>query len=308
MKKLLISLLVLAVITGCESEEAKEAARIASEAGSSVTIEEAMASETPELSEEDLGYGDPEPTNLQFDEVFKNGWEFHSAGTRDPEFYDYVQKFGPIWRYTGMNDDGQQFSLVYSCGNGSLGSGFAIGGDAIDSHYSIPHPYDYVITNQGQYIRHGFVEKPEGKYPTFDKSGNRIANTTTGGTTQYISPNLTLLGEVNTGWITDDQTGRLITYTDPRRMVNGELGNRLAIQGLAFTETVTDMSHYNAVYQSYIKDPQTYEGELKSLFKGNALQEHVKNNTFSYKYNVPAVISDPAAEKYFKNGNICDLN
>ena len=308
MKKLLITLLVLSAITGCESEEAKEAARIASEAGSSVTLEEAMASETPEMSEEDLGYGDPEPTNLQFDEVFNNGWEFHSAGSREPGFYDGVQRFGPIWKYTGKNDDGQLFSLVYTCGNGSIGSAFSINGPAISGHYSNDQPYEFVITNQGHPVRPGFVEKPEGKYPTFDKSGNRIANTTTEGTSRYISPNYTLLGEVSAGWITDDKTGRLITYTDPRRMVNGELGNRLAVQGLAFTETVTDMSHYDAVYQSYIKDPQTYEGELKSLFEPGKLQEHVKNNTYSYKYNVPAVSSDPAAERYFKNGNICDLN
>lgn len=308
MKKLLIALLVLTAITGCESKETKETAKAATAAGSSVTVKEAAASETPEMSEEDLGYGDPVPANLQFDEEFSNGWEFHSAGTRDPNFYDLVQKFGPIWRYTGKNDGGEWFSIGYSCGNGSVGSSFSIYGPAISGKYSNEYPYEFIITNQGQYIRPGFVEKPEGKYPTFDKSGNRIANTTTEGTSRYISPNFTLLGEVSAGWITDDQTGRLITYTDPRRMVNGELGNRLAIQGLKFTETAVDMSHYDAVYQSYIKDPQTYEGELKSLFEGNALQEHVKNNTYSYKYNIPAVISDPAAEKYFKNGNICDLN
>ena len=100
----------------------------------------------------------------------------------------------------------------------------------------------------------------------------------------------------------------LVVYTDPRRLVNGELGNRLAVQGLAFTETVTDWSHHDSVYKSYIQDPQTYQGKLMGLFEPSAIQEHIKSNTFSYKYNIPAVISDPAAEKYFKNGNICDLN
>ena len=307
MKKLLIVLLTLAAITGCESKETKEAAKAASAAGSTATVKEAAASETPEMPEEDLGYGDPVPANLQFDEVFNNGWEFHSAGSRDPEFYDLVQKFGPIWRYTGKNDDGQWFSIGYSCGNGSVGSSFSIYGPAISGKYTTEYPYEFIITNQGYPVRPGFVSKPE-KYPTFDKLGNRLANTTTAGTRQYANTNFNLIGEVSIIGITDDKTGKPIIYTDPRRLVNGELGNRLAVQGLAFTETVTDMSHYDAVYQSYIKDPQTYEGELMSLFEPAKLQEHIKNNTYSYKYNVPAVISDPAAEKYFKNGNICDLN
>lgn len=307
MKKLLIALLVITAITGCESKETKEAAKAASAAGSTATVKEAAASETPEMSEEDLGYGDPVPANLQFDEVFNNGWEFHSAGSRDPEFYDLVQKFGPIWRYTGKNDGGEWFSIGYSCGNGSVGSSFSIYGPAITGKYSNEYPYEFIITNQGYPVRPGFVSKPE-KYPTFDKLGNRLANTTTAGTRQYANTNFNLIGEVSIIGITDDKTGKPIVYTDPRRLVNGELGNRLAVQGLAFTETVTDMSHYDAVYQSYIKDPQTYEGELMSLFEPGKLQEHVKNNTFSYKYNIPAVISDPAAEKYFKNGNICDLN
>lgn len=307
MKKLLIVLLTLAAITGCESKETKEAAKAASAAGSTATVKEAAASETPEMSEEDLGYGDPVPANLQFDEVFNNGWEFHSAGSRDPEFYDLVQKFGPIWRYTGKNDGGEWFSIGYSCGNGSVGSSFSIYGPAITGKYSNEYPYEFIITNQGYPVRPGFVSKPE-KYPTFDKLGNRLANTTTAGTRQYANTNFNLIGEVSIIGINDDKTGKPIVYTDPRRLVKGELGNRLAVQGLTFTETVTDMSHYDAVYQSYIKDPQTYEGELMSLFEPSKLQEHIKNNTYSYKYNVPAVISDPVAEKYFKNGNICDLN
>nr|DAR02710.1 MAG TPA: Protein involved in gliding motility 9 Secretion System Type.5A [Caudoviricetes sp.] len=307
MKKLLIALLVLTAITGCESKETKEAAKAASAVGSSVTVKEAAASETPEMSEEDLGYGDPAPANLQFDEEFNNGWEFHSAGTRNPDFYDLVQKFGPIWRYTGKNDDGEWFSIGYSCGNGSVGSSFSIYGPAISGKYSKEYPYEFIITNQGQYIRPGFVDRPE-KYPTFDKLGNRLANTTTAGYNNYVTINFTPLGEVNFGGIIDDKTGKPFVYTDPRRLVNGELGNRLAVQGLTFTENVVNMSHYDAVYTSYAQDPQTYEGELMSLFEPSKLQEHIKNNTFSYKYNIPAVISDPAAEKYFKNGNICDLN
>lgn len=307
MKKLLIALLVITAITGCENKETKEAAKAASAAGSTATVKEAAASETPEMSEEDLGYGDPVPTNLQFDEEFSNGWEFHSAGTRDPEFYDSVQKFGPVWRYTGKSDDGMWFSLVYSCGNGSVGSGFSINGPAISGHYSKEYPYEFVITNQGQSIRKDFVERPE-KYPTFDKVGNRLASTTTAGFNRYVDRNYVLIADVNIGGITDDQTGKPIVYTDPRRLVNGELGNRLAVQGLSFTETVTDWSHHDSVYQSYLQDPQTYQGKLMGLFEPSAIQEHIKSNTFSYKYNIPAVISDPAAEKYFKNGNICDLN
>ena len=308
MKKLLIALLVLTAINGCESKETKEAAKAASAVGSSVTVKEAAASETPEMSEEDLGYGDPVPANLQFEEEFNNGWSFYSAGTRDPNAYDAVQNFGPMWKYVGRNDDGGEFMLVYSCGNGKIGSTFFIDGPGIARHYSKEHPYEFVITNQGQNLRRGYVERPEGKFPTFDKVGNRIANTFTAGTAQYITPNFTMLGEAHIGGLIDDKTGRYMVYTDPRRLVNDELGNRLAVQGLTFTETVTDLSHYDAVYMSYAQDPQTYEGELKSLFEGNAFQEHIKNNTISYKYNIPAVISDPAAEKYFKNGNICDLN
>ena len=307
MKKLLIALLALAAITGCESKEVKEAAKAASAVGSSVTVKEAAASETPPMDEEDLGYGDPVPANLQNDEEFSNGWEFHGTGTRNPDFYDLVQKFGPIWRYTGKNDDGQWFSVGYSCGNGSVGSSFSIYGPAISGKYSVEYPYEYIITNQGQNIRPGFVTKPE-KYPTFDKLGYRIASTTTAGSARYVAPNFTLLGEAHIGGIIDDKTGKYLVYTDPRRMVDGELGNRLAVQGLTLTETIANMDHYDAVYQSYIQDPQTYEGELKSLFEPGKLEEHVKNSTYSYKYNIPAVISDPAAEKYFKNGNICDLN
>ncbi|EFV81339.1 MULTISPECIES: hypothetical protein [Neisseria] len=307
MKKLLIALLVIAAITGCESKEVKEAAKAASAAGSTATVKEAAASETPEMSEEDLGYGDPVPANLQPDEEFNNGWEFHGADTRDPNFYDAVQKFGPTWRYVGKNDDGSEFMVIYSCGNGSIGSGFAIAGPAISGHYSKEHPYEFVITNQGQNIRRDFVERPE-KYPTFDKVGNRLASMTTAGFKRYQDLNYNVLAEVNVGGIVDDNTGHSIVYTDPRRLVNGELGNRLAVQGLAFTETVTDWSHHDSVYKSYIQDPQTYQGKLMGLFEPSAIQEHIKSNTFSYKYNIPAVISDPAAEKYFKNGNICDLN
>lgn len=307
MKKLLIALLVLTAITGCESKEVKEAAKAASAVGSTATAKEAAASETPEMSDEDLGYGDPAPTNLQFEEEFNNGWSFYSVSTRDPNFYDFVQKFGPTWKYVGRNDDGGEFTLIYSCGNGSIGSTFGIDGPGVKRHFGKEHPYLFTITNQGQYIRPGFVDRPE-KYPTFDKLGNRLANTTTAGYNNYVTINYTPLGEVNFGGITDDKTGKPFVYTDPRRLVNGELGNRLAVQGLTFTETDVDMSHYDAVYTSYAQDPQTYEGELMSLFEPSKLQEHIKNNTFNYKYNIPAVISDPAAEKYFKNGNICDLN
>jgi hypothetical protein len=307
MKKLLIALLVLTAITGCESKETKEAAKAASAIGSSVTVKEAAASETPEMSEEDLGYGDPIPTNLQFDEKFNNGWEFHSAGSRDPNFYDLVQKFGPVWVYTGENDGWEKYGFFYSCGNGSNGSMFQIYSPAFEIRYGNNDPYNFQMTNSGQPMRKGFVDRPE-KYPTFDKFGNRLANTTTAGTKQFIAPNFTKLGEVHVGGIIDDKTGKYMVYTDPRRLVNGELGNRLAVQGLTFTETVANLSHYDAVYQSYLQDPQTYEGELLSAFEPGKLEEHVKNNTVSYKYNVPAVNSDPATEKYFKNGNICDLN
>lgn len=307
MKKLLIVLLTLAAITGCESKETKEAAKAASAAGSTATVKEAAASETPEMSEEDLGYGDPAPTNLQFDEEFNNGWEFHSAGSREPGFYDGVQKFGPTWRYTGKNDDGQWFSLVYTCGNGSIGSAFSINGPAISGHYSNDQPYEFVITNQGHPVRPGFITRPEVN-PTVDSYGNRIVNTTTAYINRYFDSNTGMSAVVDVGGITDDKTGKPIVYTDPRRLVNGELGNRLAVQGLTFTETVTDWSHLNTVYQSFLKDRQTYREELTGLLSPEALQDQIKNGTFSYKYNVPAVISDPAAEKYFKNGNICDLN
>lgn len=307
MKKLLIALLVLSAITGCESKEVKEAAKAASAVGSTVTVKESAASETPPMSEEDLGYGDPVPANLQNDEEFSNGWEFHGAGTRNPEFYDAVQKFGPAWRYTGKNDDGQWFSLVYTCGNGSIGSAFSINGPSISGHYTNDQPYEFVVTNQGHNVRPGFITKPE-KYPTFDKQGYQLSNTTTAGFNRYQDLNYNLIADVSIGGIVDDQTGKPFVYTDPRRLVDGELGNRLAVQGLTFTETVTDWSHHDSVYKSYIQDPQTYQGELMGLFESNKLQEHIKNSTFSYKYNIPAVISDPAAEKYFKNGNICDLN
>lgn len=307
MKKLLIVLLTLAAITGCESKETKEAAKAASAAGSTATVKEAAASETPEMSEEDLGYGDPAPTNLQFDEEFNNGWEFHSAGSREPGFYDGVQKFGPMWRYTGKNDDGQWFSLVYTCGNGSVGSAFSINGPAISGHYANDQPYEFVITNQGHSVRPGFITRPEVN-PTYDSYGNRVASTTTAYINKYFDSNTGMSATVDVGGITDDKTGKPIVYTDPRRMVNGELGNRLAVQGLTFTETVTDWSHLNTVYQSFLKDRQTYREELTGLLSPEALQDQIKNGTFSYKYNVPAVISDPAAEKYFKNGNICDLN
>ena len=307
MKKLLIVLLTIAAITGCESKETKEAAKAASAVGSSVTVKEAAASETPEMSEEDLGYGDPVPTNLQFDEEFNNGWEFHSAGSREPGFYDGVQKFGPTWRYTGKSDDGQWFSLVYTCGNGSIGSAFSINGPAISGHYSNDQPYEFVITNQGHPVRPGFITRPEVN-PTYDSYGNRIANTTTAGINIFQDISTATVATVDVGGITDDKTGKPIVYTDPRRMVNGELGNRLAVQGMTFTETVTDWTHLGAVYQSFLRDKQTYREELMSLLTPEALQEQIKNHTFSYKYNVPAVNSDPAAEKYFKNGNICDLN
>lgn len=307
MKKLLIALLVLTAITGCESKETKEAAKAASAAGSTATVKEAAASETPEMSEEDLGYGDPVPANLQFDEEFNNGWSFHSAGSRDPEFYDLVQKFGPIWRYTGKNDDGQWFSLAYSCGNGSIGSAFSINGPAISGHYANDQPYEFVITNQGHSVRPGFITRPEVN-PTYDSYGNRVVNTTTAYINRYFDSNTGMSAVVDVGGITDGKTGKPIVYTDPRRMVNGELGNRLAVQGLTFTETVTDWSHLNTVYQSFLKDRQTYREELMGLLSPEALQDQIKNGTFSYKYDIPAVISDPAAEKYFKNGNICDLN
>lgn len=307
MKKLLIALLVITAITGCESKENKEVAKAASTAGSTATVKEAAASETPEMGEEDLGYGDPVPGNLQFDEEFNNGWEFHSAGTRNPDFYDLVQKFGPIWRYTGKNDDGEWFSIGYSCGNGSVGSSFSIYGPAISGNYSKEYPYEFIITNQGQYIRPGFVERPEVN-PTKDSYGNKVVNTTTAYINMYQDISTGTAAAVDVGGIKDDKTGKPIVYTDPRRLVNGELGNRLAVQGLTFTETVTNWSHLDTVYQSYLRDKQTYREELISLLTPEALQENIKNNTFSYKYNIPAVISDPAAEKYFKNGNICDLN
>lgn len=307
MKKLLIALLVITAITGCESKETKEAAKAASATGSTATVKEAAASETPEMSGEDLGYGDPVPANLQFDEVFDNGWEFHSASTRDPEFYDIVQKFGPTWRFTGNNEDNQWFSLVYSCGNGQWGSMLSINGPAISGKYNNEHPYDFVITNQGQNIRPGFITRPEVN-PTLDSYGNRVVNTTTAYINKYQDTNTGMSAVVDVGGITDDKTGKPIVYTDPRRMVNGELGNRLAVQGLTFTETVTDWSHLNTVYQSFLKDRQTYREELMGLLSPEALQDQIKNGTFSYKYNIPAVISDPKAEKYFKNGNICDLN
>lgn len=307
MKKLLIVLLTLAAITGCESKETKEAAKAASAVGSSVTVKEAAASETPEMSEEDLGYGDPVPTNLQFEEEFNNGWTFYSAGTRDPNAYDAVQNFGPMWKYVGRNDDGGEFMLVYSCGNGKVGSTFFIDGPGIARHYSKEHPYEFVITNQGQNIRRGFVEKPE-KYPTFDRIGNRLASTTTAGVARYSDFNYNIIGEMDIGGIVDDATGKPIVYTDPRRLVNGEFGNRLATQGLKFTEVVTNLEHYDQVYKSYLADPNTYNDEMRGLFEPNFLNQYVQENTLRYKYNIPAVISDPAAEKYFKNGNICDLN
>ena len=75
MKKSIISLLIAASLslTACESKEAKEAVQAASAVGSSVTTSEAMASETPEMAPEDLGYGDPEKTGQQLDEKFNNG-------------------------------------------------------------------------------------------------------------------------------------------------------------------------------------------------------------------------------------------
>lgn len=307
MKKLLIALLVITAITGCESKEVKEAAKAASAAGSTATVKEAAASETPEMGEEDLGYGDPAPANLQFDEEFNNGWEFHSAGTRDPEFYDGVQKFGPTWRYTGKNDGGEWFSLVYTCGNGSIGSALSINGPAISGKYANDQPYEFVITNQGHNVRPGFITRPEIN-PTLDSYGNKVVNTTTAYINMYQDVSTGTAATVDVGGITDDKTGKPIVYTDPRRLVNGELGNRLAVQGLTFTETVTDWSHLNTVYQSFLKDKQTYRDELMGLLSPEALQDQIKNGTFSYKYNIPAVISDPAAEKYFKNGNICDLN
>lgn len=307
MKKLLIVLLALSAITGCESKEVKEAAKAASAVGSTATIKEAAASETPPMSEEDLGYGDPVPANLQNDEEFNNGWEFHGAGSRDPNFYDAVQKFGPMWRYVGKNDDGVEFVLAYSCGNGSIGSGFIIDGLALSTHYAKEHPYQFAITNQGQPIRLDFVPKPE-KYPTYDRIGNRLANTTTAGVARYSDVNYNLIGDMDIGGIVDDTTGKPFVYTDPRRLVNGELGNRLATQGLKFTEIVTNLEHYDQVYKSYLADPNTYNDEMRGLFEPNFLNQYVKENTQQYKYNIPAVISDPAAEKYFKNGNICDLN
>lgn len=307
MKKLLIALLVITAITGCESKEVKEAAKAASAAGSTATVKEAAASETPEMSDEDLGYGDPIPADLQFDEEFNNGWEFHAAGTRDPNYYDFVQRFGPTWKYTGRNSDDSEFTLVYSCGNGSMGSVFIIDGPGVAIHYSNDKPYQFGITNQGQYIRPGFITRPEVN-PTKDSYGNRVVNTTTAYINTYQDISTGTAAAVDVGGITDDKTGKPIVYTDPRRLVNGELGNRLAVQGLSFTETVTDWSHLNTVYQSYLQDKQTYREELINLLRPEALQDQIKNGTFSYKYNIPAVISDPAAEKYFKNGNICDLN
>lgn len=307
MKKSIITLLIAAsMLTACESKEAKEAVQAASAVGATVTASEAMASETPEMAPEDLGYGDPEKTGQQFDEVFNNGWEFHSAGTRDPEAYDDVEKFGPTWIYNGKNDSGEPFRLLYSCGGGSLGSGFAIYSTGFETRYSKSHPYEFVITNNGDYLRRNIVTKPE-KHPTFDKLGNRISNTTTAGFKRYVDVNYNLIADVNVGGITDDTTGIPITYTDPRRLVNGELGNRLAVQGISFTENVTDLSHHDAVYGSYAKDPNTYRDEVMSLFEENAINKHILENTYTYRYSIPAVISDPASEKYFRNGNICDL-
>lgn len=308
MKKSIITLLIAASLslTACESKESKEAVQAASAAGSSVTASEAMASETPEMAPEDLGYGDPEKTGQQFDEKFNNGWEFHSAGTRDSNAYDGVQKFGPTWVYNGKNDSGEEFHLIYSCGGGTLGSVFAIHSPAFETRYSKNHPYEFAIANNGDYLRPGYVNKPE-KHPTFDKLGNRISNTTTAGFKRYVDVNYNLIADVNVGGITDDTTGIPITYTDPRRLVNGELGNRLAVQGISFTENVTDLSHHDAVYGSYAKDPNTYRDELMALFQEDAINKHILENTYTYRYNVPAVISDPASEKYFRNGNICDL-
>lgn len=307
MKKSIITLLIAAsFLTACESKETKEAVQAASAVGSSVTADEAVASETPEMAPEDLGYGDPEKTGQQPDEIFNNGWEFHSANTRDPEAYDAVQKFGPTWIYKGKNDSGEEFRFIYSCG-GTLGSAFAIYSPGFETRYSKEHPYEFAISNNGDYIRRNFVEKPEGKYPTYDKLGNRISNTTTAGFRRYVDNNYNLIADVTIGGITDDNTGTPIVYTDPRRLVNGELGNRLAVQGISFTENVTDWSHHNAVYGSFVKDPNTYRDEVMALFQEDALNKHVLENTYTYRYNIPAVISDPASEKYFRNGNICDL-
>lgn len=307
MKKSIITLLIAAsMLTACESKESKEAVQEASAVGSSVTASEAVASETPEMTSEDLGYGDPEKTGQQFDETFNNGWEFHSAGSRDPEAYEAVQRFGPTWVYKGKNDSGEEFSLIYSCGGGSIGSGFSIHSPSFGTRYTKERPYEFVITNNGDYVRPYYITKPE-KHPTFDQLGNRISNTTTAGFKRYVDNNYNLIADVSIGGITDDNTGIPITYTDPRRLVDGELGNRLAIQGMSFTENVTDWSHHNAVYGSYVKDPNTYRDEVMALFQEDAINKHILENTYTYRYSVPAVISDPAAEKYFRNGNICDL-
>ena len=229
-----------------------------------------------------------------------------AAGTRDPDAYDAVQKFGPTWIYNGKNDSGETFRLIYSCGGGSLGSGFGIYSPGFETRYSKEHPYEFVITNNGDYLRRNYITKPE-KHPTFDQLGNRISNTTTAGFKRYADINYNLIADVSVGGITDDNTGTAITYTDPRRLVDGELGNRLAIQGMSFTENVTDWSHHDAVYGSYVKDPNTYRDELMALFQEDAINKNILENTHTYRYNVPAVISDPASEKYFRNGNICDL-
>ena len=55
-------------------------------------------------------------------------------------------------------------------------------------------------------------------------------------------------------------------------MVDGELGNRLAVQGISFTENVTDLSHHDAVYGSYVKDPNTYRDEVMALFQEDAIK------------------------------------
>ena len=89
--------------------------------------------------------------------MFNNGWEFHSAGTRDSEAYDAVQKFGPTWIYNGKNDSGETFRLIYSCGGGSLGSGFGIYSPGFETRYSKEHPYEFVITNNGDYLRRNYV-------------------------------------------------------------------------------------------------------------------------------------------------------
>lgn len=308
MKKSIITLLIALSLslTACDSKETKEAVQAASAVGSSVTVSEAIASETPEMAPEDLGYGDPEKTGQQLDEKFNNGWEFHSAGTRDPDYYDAVQKFGPTWVYNGKNDSGEEFRLIYSCGGGSVGSDFGIWSPAFETRYTKERPYEFVIANNGNYFRPSYVTNLE-KHPTFDQLGNRISNTSTAGFKRYADINYNLIADVSVGGITDDNTGTAITYTDPRRLVDGELGNRLAIQGMSFTENVTDWSHHDAVYGSYVKDPNTYRDELMALFQEDAINKNILENTHTYRYSVPAVISDPASEKYFRNGNICDL-